>query len=73
MYVFFSDVVVIRVHFSLGEGREVRVREMHALYLSIYLKTFLILILMFYLGGEDIFLILFSFFQQGSGSGSLYI
>lgn len=30
----FSDLVVIRVHFSLEGGREARVREMHYRYLS---------------------------------------
>lgn len=77
---FFDAVVVIRVHFSLEGGREVRVREMHYRYLSIYLsKTFLILILMFYLGGGGHILDFFFFFLfflsqvSVSVSGSSYV
>lgn len=69
---FFDAVVVIRVHFSLEGGRETRIREMHYRY-PIYLKTFLILILMFYLGRGHILDFFFFFFQQVSGSGSLYV
>lgn len=47
-----------------GERRE---HKGDALYLSIYLKTFLIIILMFYLGGEDIFLVFFFFFSASLG------
>lgn len=64
MMFFFDVVLVIRVHFSLEGGREVRVRGMHYRYLS---KTFLIPNFNVVFGGEDIFLIfffLFFFFQK---------
>lgn len=51
MMFFFGDVVVIRVHFFLS--REGERLEQGRCIIGIYLsKTFLILILMFYLGGR---------------------
>lgn len=68
-YGFFGDVVVIRVYFPSREG-ERREHKGDALYLSYLSKTFLILILMFYLGGHSCFFFLFS---QVLVSGSLYV